>query len=121
MPRYVQPRQPVVQPADPLIRLIALTNGHVAIVDAADFEWLSQSNWIAKKSSKADKFCAARYLDGKTLIMHGVILGTQPGEKVDHKNGDSLDNRRDNLRKATNAENQRNRGMTRSNTSGFKA
>ena len=39
--------------------------------------------------------------------MHRQIIAAQPGQKVDHRNGNSLDNRRPNLRIATDQRNQR--------------
>lgn len=55
------------------------------------------------------------------LLMHRVVIGAQPGEYVDHINGNRLDNRRQNLRIVTNAQNVRSRHrINRNNTSGFK-
>jgi len=52
-------------------------------------------------------------------FMHDLIMGTRPGEQIDHKSGDGLDNRRSNLRPTTNALNQANRRRVQSK-SGFK-
>lgn len=48
------------------------------------------------------------------------MTGAWPARLVDHKNGDTSDNRFTNLRSASNSENLWNRGATRANTSGFK-
>lgn len=54
------------------------------------------------------------------MLLHRVLTAAQRGEVVDHKNGNTLDNRSHNLRKVTNAENVRCRHHRNSNnTSGF--
>lgn len=46
------------------------------------------------------------------------VNGAWPIDQLDHINGDKLDNRICNLREATNSENQQNRSLPKSNTSG---
>jgi hypothetical protein len=66
---------------------------------------------------------AYRRIDGHVQeFMHRTLLGLEryDGQQVDHRNGNGLDNRRFNLRLSTKAENGRNRGPNRNNTSGYK-
>lgn len=98
------------------MKTIELTQGKVAIVDDDDFGWLSQLNWYSHKNHTV--FYASRKIqlpNGKqsTLSMHRAIL-ERHGHKiddleVDHRNHDGLDNRKENLRAGTVAENQGNR------------
>ena len=52
--------------------------------------------------------------------MHRIILMAPPGAQVDHKNGDGLDNRRDNIRSASSAQNQMNKPKNRRSKSPYK-
>jgi hypothetical protein len=47
------------------------------------------------------------------IYMHRLIAGAGPRESVDHRNGDGLDNRRNNLRIATQSQNGANRPKDR--------
>ena len=108
---------------------IPLTRGEVAVVDPDWWEPLVQFNW----SCHIDRYgrrSAVRTLrlpdeDGKKtvkklVVMHRVICGATDGQMCDHRNGDSLDNRRANLRIVTTSENAHNSKKDRRNTTGFK-
>ena len=96
---------------------IPLTQGKEAIVSAEDYDYLMQWKWCAHKDG--NKFYAVRYLGAR---MHREILKRMGIEAAhtDHIDGDGLNNVRENLRGCTAAENQRNRGKQRNNTSGEK-
>lgn len=109
-------------PPDSTTRLIPLTKGQFAIVDAADFDRLMQWKWHAQRSKH--KWYARRgsSIKGKRfgMQMHRFILGAPPHLQVDHIDGNSLNNSRRNLRLATNTQNQHNRILNRNSTSGCK-
>jgi len=52
--------------------------------------------------------------------MHRFLMQPPPGMQIDHINGDGLDNRRCNLRLATNTQNRRNGKAHSDGTSRFK-
>lgn len=116
MPKLSVKRHAVTQPLDQSYRLIPLTQEKNAVVDVKDFEWLSQWNWHAYWDSHTKGFYAGRRGVGKPIRMHAFILGC----KCDHKNHDTLDNRRDNLRRCTSSQNAMNRRKRSDNTSGYK-
>ena len=104
-------------------KLIALTQGQFAIVDAADFDWLNQWKWYARWDKTIRSFYAARNVGKpciKTLYMHQLILPVPKGMRRDHANRNTLDNRRINLRPANKSQSAINQGRRKDNTSGFK-
>jgi hypothetical protein len=118
MPFKPQKRPEVTQPSDPSIRLIPLTQGQNAIVDAADFDWLSRWNWCACFDPTTKSFRALR--PHPTVYMHREILGCTEREEGDHRNHDTLDNRRGNLRKCTQAQNNANKRKYAKGSSSYK-
>jgi hypothetical protein len=101
-------------------RRIGLTEGKYTLVDEADYYRLNNFYWIAKPNGKS--FTAARFMGNywsgsKIIYLHREIMNPPAGVLVDHKNGDALDNRRDNLRLATYAQNAYNKKKTRAKTS----
>ena len=109
-----------------LYREIPLTKGFVAIVDAADYSWLSCLKWHAHITYCAVYAVAAvRHSDGqyRNVYMHRLIMGLKRGDrrKVDHiEPSETLNNTRGNLRVCSHMQNQANRRSNKNNTSGFK-
>lgn len=108
-------------------RTIPLSKNQIAIVDAMDYEWLSRWKWLAAWAPTTGTFYAQRSappVNGsrRTVIMHREILGLQYGDRRrgDHRNGDTLDNRRVNLRIATRAQNTMNSRVYSNNRLGVK-
>lgn len=107
-------RDAALPPPDPLsTAYIDLPCGRRALVDAADLERLSSFRWFAKPmGGKTEKFYAVRSIrterGARHLPMHREIAGAPLGLVVDHLNGNSLDNRRQNLRICTQGDNARN-------------
>lgn len=100
-------------------REIPLTRGRVAIVDAADYKWLNQRKWYAARSR--DSYYASTKINEKQVLMHRLIMGvSDPRILVDHADMDTLNNRRGNLRLATNSQNRCNTGPFKNNKSGIK-
>jgi hypothetical protein len=89
-------------------RAIALSHGQLALVDEVDFERINAYRWIASLDKRVNSYYAVRCFNGKIIQMHREILGAGKGMHVDHKNHDTLDNRRCNIREATPAQNQWN-------------
>jgi hypothetical protein len=117
-------RVQVTQPADPSYRLIALTHGQVAIVDAEDYPELAQFNWHASWNTCTQSYYARRnvWINGKTkhVWMHRLVMRAPDGLRVDHRDHDTLDNRKAGLRLATPRQNAWNQGKRQNNNSGFK-
>lgn len=103
------------------MKLIPLSQGKFAMVDDADFEAVNAFKWYAK-ANRSSGWYAARNVgkpDGTrtTQKLHQFLM---PGvSMIDHKDGDKLNYRRDNLRPCTLSQNQWN-ARKRRGTSKFK-
>lgn len=105
-------------PHDANVRFIPLTQGKFAIVDAEDYDRLSQYQWYASKCKNT--FYALRHTGRATIVMHRQIMHAPKGVLCDHKNHNGLDNRKTNLRLCTNAQNSFNRKPKTNGTSKYK-
>jgi len=112
-------------------RIIALTQGYQTEVDDADYEWLSKYKWCAQinQGALAKHVYAVRGVGGRKnkrlQHMARLLLGIDGEDhllvKADHRNGNTLDNQRHNLRVVNNnqhAENQH--GAHKDSTTGVR-
>jgi hypothetical protein len=95
------------------MKTIKLSEGFSTIVDDEDYVWLSKRSWHAKKNNGNNVYAATSTSVNNIKVcyrMHRLILGvTDRNVLVDHINGDSLDNRRCNLRLCDYSQNTWNR------------
>lgn len=72
---------------------------HVILIDEEDYRSVKDLNWCVRKTPKA-------YAMGpQNLYLHRYLMDAPKGLTVDHINGNSLDNRRRNLRVVSYREN----------------
>lgn len=93
-------------------RRIYIGEGKWAILELPDYYRLCKYKWYV--NGNGFKFYAFRNIiigPGKTrmISMHREVMGFPKGMLVDHRNHDSLDNRRSNLRIATHSQNTCNK------------
>jgi hypothetical protein len=97
-----------------------------ALVDPEDAELVNQYRWRPRKSSYdptafyADARISLGHNRRRFIQMHRLILDARADQVVDHINGDTLDNRRGNLRVCTRGQNSMHQRGSRSNPSGYK-
>lgn len=97
------------------MKTIVLTKGMNAIVDDEDYAVLNKYKWCW-----GGHYAMRKVNRKKTVYMHRQLMGFPPRLEVDHINRNPLDNRKSNLRICDRAANERNKGIQRNNTSGFK-
>lgn len=101
---------------------IPLTRGKVALVDREDYDRVAVHKWHAIKAKCTWYAERGIKIDGRnsTIGLHRELMNAQPGELIDHIDGDGLNCRRSNMRRTDYQGNARNRRMNRTNRHGFK-
>lgn len=100
---------------------MVLTRGYVGLIDESDAERVEAYSWYASLSAKGRSPYASAWLPclGKAVSMHRLLL-CFPLLHVDHANGNTLDNRRCNLRLARNGQNIANSQRRSDSPTAFK-
>ena len=103
-------------------RRIYLGEGEWTILDVQDYYKYAKYKWSL--GGNGQKYYAVRGTKNKDneieiLRLHRLILPPPPGLIIDHRNGKGLDNRRTNLRPATQSQNMQNRKKRKNSTSKF--
>lgn len=92
------------------MRKIALTGDMEALVDDDMYDHLMQWKWRSKSHRRTFYALSRHKVNGvrKIITMHSIVLPPTEGRFPDHINGNGLDNRRENLRLATQVQNAQN-------------
>jgi hypothetical protein len=92
---------------------VELTKGHIAKIDLENVDQVEGRCW---------RYDGGYAKAGRSTWMHREILGLALDDprRVDHRNHDTLDNRRSNLRIATPTQNAANRRKPEGSTSAYK-
>lgn len=88
-------------------------SGFRALISAEDIDIISAHRWYLYRWKKT-----LYTQNNKGVQMHQLILPPKEGFVRHHKNGNGLDNRRENLEYRTNLENLQDKGIYSSNTTG---
>lgn len=102
------------------MREIKLRNSkRVALVDDADFDFLSQFKWWLSSPRKDTYYAYTQIKENgfKTQYMHQLVSGLK---NSDHKDFNGLNNQSGNLRSSSHSQNKSHRRIPKHNTSGFK-
>lgn len=95
----------------------------VAIIDAEDVNRVSMFTWSALRIKGGNTYLIASLpwnnKERSSVLLHRLITSFEY-KIVDHVNRDTLDNRKSNLRQASQSENLSNRKIQPNNTTGFR-
>src|SRR5205823_5833776 len=102
---------------------IPLTKGKFTLVDNVDYEKVVQYSWYSRPAPNGEYAAHWGVISGhknraKNIFLHHFLLGTR--DRVDHIDGDGLNNRRANLRRCTHSQNMANRRKFKGASSRFK-
>jgi len=108
------------------LAFVPLTRGYSTAVDLLDLPRVLKHKWFAMVTDDGKVYAKRNAskrseVDGpRSILLHRFLMGTPQGMETDHISGNSLDNRRQNLRNATRFQNGSNLKKSKANSSGRK-
>jgi len=84
------------------MKTIPLSNGGETLVDDDVFRWASRREWSGLRRKNTTYVCLRGDV---TVLLHRVILGTASGKDTDHRDGNGLNNQRQNLQELSHSDN----------------
>lgn len=102
-----------------VVKKVQLTQGKFALVDDEDYEKINRFKWHYA-AGYARRNVRLNNGKRKIIFMHRIIAETPDGLYCDHINGDTLDNRKSNLRNVTKQQNNWNAKKKTKATSKYK-
>lgn len=100
--------------------VVNLTQGHVALIDEDDAVRIGEYRWFAQNHPSGIYAATGSSRKRERISMAAFIMNPDHGMVVDHRNHNTLDNRKANLRICSRRENGMNRkGVTARNKSGY--
>lgn len=100
--------------------IVEAANDFEFLISPEDYDLIRDHRWFNNDGRGYLSGSGGKY---RYKYLHRVIadrMGLDMSKQIDHINGIKHDNRRENLRSATNTQNQHNVGRNSKNTSGFK-
>jgi len=111
-----------------MVKEIPLTQGQVAMVDDEDYERVSEFKWYAHWDLRGRTYTARRGKlvseseDGKLghIFLHRFVMDVPKGAEIDHRDHDTLNDQKSNLRICTHSQNNMNKLKWKGCSSRFK-
>lgn len=99
------------------MKTIPLSQGLFALVDDEDYDRLSKFNWHVSSKGYARRNANTGSRDGRsTVYMSKEIVDAPVGLQIDHKDGNKLNNQKENFRFVDNSTNCQNRKQNNNST-----
>lgn len=95
--------------------MVVILNNKQILIDPEDLQLLQAHTWYI-----ANGRYVRAHIKGKMKQFHRLIMRVDDGMQVDHINGNTLDNRKENLRICSGIENSWNQKKHKRNKSGYK-